>query len=284
MKRLSSIIIFAAIIFSVSCKKSSTTPGGNELPNDLTDNGNMLMGNPSKATADTTNFNNYLMVKKFFSLSYSRTRAIANWVSWHTQQSDLGSIDRLDDFRADSTLPKSWYWPSDLSYSGSGFDRGHNCPSADRTTSASANSSTFIMTNIIPQAPDNNQGVWANLENYARGLVSGGSELFTIMGNYGVGGTGNNGFFTNIDGGRMIVPGRVWKVIVVLPEGNSDLGRITANTRVIAVNVQNANDLDPDWKKYRTSVDAIEAATNIDLLSNVPADIQKVIEAKVDDQ
>ncbi|WP_255412675.1 DNA/RNA non-specific endonuclease [Chitinophaga sp. S165] len=39
------------------------------------------------------------------------------------------------------------------------MDRGHNCPSADRT-STTANSSTFLMTNMIPQAPQNNQQTW----------------------------------------------------------------------------------------------------------------------------
>lgn len=284
MKRFTSIVLFAALIFFTACKKSSTNPGNTDQQPDLTDNGNMLMGNPTKATADAANFNNYLMVKQYFALSYSRTRGIANWVSWHTQESDLGSVDRLDDFRPDEDLPEGWYRPSDLSYSGSGFDRGHNCPSADRTISSTANSSTFVMTNIIPQAPDNNQGLWANLESYARGLVFDNNELFAISGNYGIGGTGNNGFITAIDGNRVIVPGRLWKVIVVLPQGNNDLSRVTTSTRVIAINAQNANDLDPDWKKYRTSVDAIEAATGINLLSNVPEETQKVIEAKVDDQ
>ena len=49
------------------------------------------------------------------------------------------------------------------SYSGSGFDRGHNCPSADRTGSTADNTATFLMTNMMPQAPTNNQQTWAHL-------------------------------------------------------------------------------------------------------------------------
>lgn len=80
-----------------------------------------------------------------------------NWVAWHLQSEDMGSAPRQDDFRSDNTLPSAWYRVVSTSYSGSGFDRGHNCPSADRTSTIAANSSTFYMTNMIPQAPTLNQ-------------------------------------------------------------------------------------------------------------------------------
>ncbi|HMG69041.1 MAG TPA: DNA/RNA non-specific endonuclease, partial [Chitinophagaceae bacterium] len=97
------------------------------------DNDNMLLGNPSHATADTDNFDNYLMVKEFYTLCYNRDKGKPDWVSWHLQASDLDSVDRSNDFRADITLPVSWFHVDEKSYTGSGFDRGHNCPSADRT-------------------------------------------------------------------------------------------------------------------------------------------------------
>ena len=246
------------------------------------DDSNLLMGNPSGATANVANFSNYLMVKTYYTLSYNRDRGEPNWVSWHIQASDLGSIDRQNDFRADSTLPASWYWVSNTSYSGSGFDRGHNCPSADRTISVEANQATFLMSNMIPQAPNNNEHTWANMESYIRTLVTGGSEVYVIMGSYGSGGTGSNGTVSTVDNGHVAVPSNIWKVVVVLTNGSGDLGRVTSSTRVIAVNTPNINTLSTDWKQYRTSVDAIEAATGYDLLSGVPVSIQQVIEAKVD--
>jgi hypothetical protein len=51
-------------------------------------------------------------------------------------------------------------------YAGAGFDRGHLCPSADRTSSAADNSATFLMSNMIPQAPNLNRNTWENLESY----------------------------------------------------------------------------------------------------------------------
>jgi endonuclease G len=248
------------------------------------DDDNMLMGNPSNATADVSNYANYLMVKTYYALSYHRDRGTPNWVSWHIRSADLGSTPRQDDFRADNTLPSGWYQVQSTSYSGSGFDRGHNCPSGDRTATVAANSSTFLMTNMIPQAPNNNQQTWNNLESYTRSLVTAGNEVYVIMGSYGTGGTGSNGTVNTIDNGRVTVPNRVWKVIVVLANGSGDLNRVSTSTRVIAVNTPNINTISSDWKQYRTSVDAIETATGYNLLSNVSSSVQSVIEAQVDNQ
>ncbi|HEY0273553.1 MAG TPA: DNA/RNA non-specific endonuclease [Chitinophaga sp.] len=246
------------------------------------DNDNLLLGNPSQALPDTADFNNYLMVKPYYTLCYNRNACKPNWVSWHLGSGDLGTSGRGNDFRADSALPAGWYHVSDRSYVGSGFDRGHNCPSADRTESTAANSATFLMSNMMPQAPNNNQHTWANFENYIRTLVKAGNEVYVIMGSYGITGTGSKGTVTAIDNGRIAVPAYIWKVAVVLPNGDHDLSRIHSNTRVIAINTPNINNISSDWKRYRTNVAAIEAATGYNLLSNVADSVQRVIEARVD--
>ncbi len=249
---------------------------------DLIANEHLVLGNPSNATTDINNSNNYLMEKPQYALSYSRDRGTPNWVSWHLTQDWIGSAPRQDDFRADNTLPSSWYKVSPNSYSGSGFDRGHNTPSADRTRTIEDNSATFLMTNMIPQAPNNNQQSWANLEDYTRDLVKAGNEVYVIMGSYGVGGIGSNGAKTTLDNGRVTVPSQIWKVIVVLTEGEDDLNRITTSTRVIAVNTPNTNSINSSWGSYRTTVDTIEAATGYDLLSVLPDDLEASLEDKID--
>lgn len=248
------------------------------------DNSHMLLGNPSGAVASSVYTTNYLYNATYYIESYNSVRGTPNWVSWHLNSSDIGSASRQDDYRANTALPSGWYQVGSSSYSGSGFDRGHNCPSGDRTSSTTANSSTFLMTNMIPQAPNNNQQTWEGFESYIRTLVSGGNECYIIMGAYGTGGTGSNGSATTVDGGRVTVPSNVWKVVVVLSNGNSDLSRISTSTRVIAINTPNTNSVNSDWKTYRTSVDAIEAATGYDLLSAVSTTIQATIEARVDNQ
>ncbi|SNC77636.1 endonuclease G [Hymenobacter gelipurpurascens] len=242
----------------------------------------LTLGNPSGALTDVGQPKNYLLVKPQYALSYHRDRGTPTWVSWHLEQADLGSAARQDDFRADASLPAGWYPVQGTSYSGSGFDRGHNTPSADRTATVADNSATFLMSNMIPQAPNNNQRTWANLENYTRTLVTATQEVYVVMGSYGKGGTGSNGYATTIDQGRVTVPARIWKVVVVLPVGDKDAGRVTSTTRVIAVDTPNDNAVNSAWDGYRTSVDAIEAATGLDLLSTVSPAVQQAIEARVD--
>ncbi|MGN7823455.1 DNA/RNA non-specific endonuclease [Chitinophaga sp. 22536] len=261
---------------------AGSTGGGGGGTNPGDDN-NLLLGNPSNALADVASENNYLMVKPYYTLSYSRGRATPNWVSWHIQSSDLGSISRTNDFRADTDLPAGWYQVQNSSYSGSGFDRGHNCPSADRTATADANSATFLMTNMMPQAPNNNQKTWANLENYTRDLVKAGNEVFVICGSYGQGGTGSlGGVTTTIDNGHVTVPSNIWKVVVVIPDGSNDLNRINGNTRVIAINTPNSNDINTDWTQYKTTVRDIESATGYNLLSNLRPSLQDSLETRID--
>ncbi|SET97720.1 DNA/RNA non-specific endonuclease [Hymenobacter actinosclerus] len=240
------------------------------------------MGNPSGATADINQPTNYLLSKPQYALSYHRDRGIPTWVSWHLNASWRGSAARQDDFRADNTLPAGWYQVQSTSYSGSGFDRGHQCPSADRTNTVDDNSATFLMSNMVPQAPRNNQQTWANLENYTRTFLNSGNEVYIICGAYGKGGTGSGSFATTIDQGRVTVPARLWKVVVVLPVGDNDVTRVSTSTRVIAIDTPNDNSINIDWGQYRVSVDAIEAATGLDLLSAVPVAVQQSIEALVD--
>ncbi|MBS1761651.1 MAG: DNA/RNA non-specific endonuclease, partial [Bacteroidetes bacterium] len=246
------------------------------------ENESLFLGNPSNATADVSNPDNYLMNSTYYGLSYNDTKATPNWVSWHVMPSDLGSVSRADDFRANESLPTGWFRADNFSYSGSGFDRGHMCPSADRNATADANSSTFLMTNIVPQAPTNNQVTWANLETYCRNLVLAGNELYIIAGVHGTGGTGNNGFAEYIAGGRITVPAYVWKTILVLPNGSNDLSRINSSTRVISVFMPNQNSTGSNWKAYRVSVRDIEAATGYDFYSKLPQSLQDVIETQVD--
>lgn len=58
-------------------------------------------------------------------------------------------------------------------------------PSSDRTRTPEDNSATLLMTNMIPQAPKNNQEVWRELEEYSRELVSQNKELYIIVGGQG---------------------------------------------------------------------------------------------------
>jgi endonuclease G len=236
----------------------------------------LTLGNPSGATRNTAFPTNYLISKPQFALSYHRNDGIPNWVSWHLGTADLGAEGRCNCFAADTTLPAGRYRVPATAYQGSGFDRGHMTASADRTRTPGDNRQTFLMTNILPQAPDNNQGPWVELENYLRSLVRAGNELYIV--------SGGDETQSRIDQGRVRVPGFTFKVIMVLPNGSgNDLSRVTSATRLIAVSMPNRQGIRGNaWRTYRTSVDQVEAFTGLDFFSAVPLDVQRAIEARVD--
>ena len=236
----------------------------------------LLLGNPSNATGDIANENNFLLIKPQYSLSYNRSRATANWVAWHLDTSWIGSADRQDDFRPDPTLPNGWYQVTDSDYSGSGYDRGHMCPSGDRTRSIPDNSATFLMTNIVPQLAANNQGPWNDFENYLRGLAQAGNEIYIVSGVVGNIGT--------IAQGRIVVPSATWKVVLVIPNGDNDLERISKQTRTIAILVPNSPPLSQSapWRNFRKTVQQIEALTGYDFFSELPKNTQRIIERRRD--
>ncbi|PAX59783.1 DNA/RNA non-specific endonuclease [Brunnivagina elsteri] len=234
----------------------------------------LLLGNPSNATENVANADNYLMIKPQYALSYNNSKGIPNWVSWQLNQSWLGSVDRQNNFRPDATLPVGFIRITPTLYTGSGYDKGHVAPSADRTTSVEDNSSTFLMTNMMPQTPDNNRRTWEGLEQYSRELVTKeGKEIYIIAG-----GIGSQKQPLK---GKVTIPVSTWKVVVVMDKAGADVSSVTENTRIIAVNIPNEQGISPDWRTYQVSVNELEKLTGYDFLSNIDPTIQKVIESKV---
>lgn len=291
------ILLLSATLFFVSCKKNTEVlipPPPPPPPIEIIlDNDPLLLGNPTNAQNSISMPENYLKNNGYYRLAYSKSRAIPVWVAWHLQADlDIGVTSRQDDFRADPALPLGWYQVQDSSYSGSGFDRGHNCPSADRTVSLPANSSTFLMTNMIPQCPKMNQGPWATLEDFTRNtLVGSTQEAYIYMGNYGQGGYNtSNLFYTTIDAGRVTVPAYIWKVIIILPKGTNDISRIDTSATVIAVNMPNDNRLYTTggnaWKNYVTTISNLEQqsgmnAVLLNLLQNVAVNVRSYLKMKL---
>lgn len=234
-------------------------------------NVHLAMGNPSQAGSAP---DNYLLEKSQYALSYNRSRGTANWVSWQLNETWLGDAERQDDFRPDEALPEGWERVRHGDYTGSGYDRGHLTPSADRTRSEADNSATFLMTNIVPQTPENNRGVWKELEEYARDLVEQGKELYVVAGVYG-----NS---KQIGAGKVSVPSHTWKAMLVLDRPNAGLNSVRETSRVIAINIPNRKNLTSDWQDYIVTVDDIEASTGYDLFSNLPDGVEKAIESRRD--
>ena len=243
----------------------------------------LTMGNPTGAVASLDQPDNYLMEKPEYALSYNRDFGRPNWVSWHLSDEWIGSLTRVDSFRPDPAVPPDWYRVQSFDFSGTGFDRGHMTPNADRDkeTSIPINQATFLMSNMVAQAPDNNQGPWASFENYLRSLMPA-DELYIVAGPAGIGGSGSSGGTTvTVAHEHVTVPAYTWKVALVLPkDGGNDISRVSCSTRTIAVILPNTQGIRSDpWENYLTTVDAVETMTGYDLFSNLPEPIQQCVEA-----
>lgn len=236
------------------------------------DSPHLALGNPSNAAAE--NPNNLLIERSQYALSYNRDRGTANWASWQLSADWLGNTERQDNFRQDGGLPSEFYQVTPNDYRNSGFDRGHVVPSGDRTQNPQDNSATFLMTNILPQAPENNRGAWRELEEYSRDLVyQFDLELLVIAGGYGD--------QTQLSEGRITAPSRLWKIIVVLDQPEQDIAEAGLEIPIIAVDMPNQNTVTSDWRAYQTTVDRIELATGYDFLSELPAEIQAELESEL---
>jgi len=236
------------------------------------------LGIPSPTSVNDPN--SFLSVKSGYVVSYNSSRKVPNWVSWELNPSYFGSITRQDDFRADDTLPANLPQASLADYLGSGFDRGHMCPSDDRTLTVAANSQTFYLTNMVPQAANNNRGPWVLLEEECRALVDAGKEVYVIAG-------GEFSSSSKKIGSGVVVPDKTFKVVVVLDAVGQGARDVTTSTRVIGVEMPNDDSqisITADWRSFRVSVDTIEAHTGYNFLSDVDPAIQAVIESRVDNQ
>lgn len=231
-----------------------------------TSSSHLVLGNPSGA--GDVDFTNYLLTNHSLALSYNRDAGTANWVSWELRSYWLGDVERQDNFRPDARLPEGWYRVRPKDYQNSGFDRGHLVPSADRTRTESDNSATFEMTNVVPQHPGLNRGVWRSLEAHCRQLAEEkGQTLFVVAGVLGERG--------RIADGRVVVPGWLWKTWVSI--------HLTKEALLVdAVAVLIPNEEMPDdvgWEDYRLSVDDLEELTGYDFFDRLPDNVEMQIES-----
>lgn len=238
------------------------------------DNDPLLFGNPSNATVNESNENNFLLRHTTFVMSYNRSRGTNNWVAWHLDKSNRGAEGRSNAFAADALLPESWRIKS-TDYHGK-FDRGHMSPSADRTDTEENNRETFVMSNMQAQTAHLNRQTWRFLEQDTRGIVGTTKEAYIFAGCFGDAGTINNL-------GKVAIPTKCFKIVLILPLGSDDLNRVTAKSNFIATIFPNDKTHPTDWRnpKYLTSIDEIEKETGFDFFSELPDSIEKALESRM---
>ena len=253
-----------------ACERLPQTTPALDWETYFSNNPHIALGNPSHAGQEDSE--NYLIDREEYVVAYSQSRGILRWASWVLSPEWIGSTERQNNFRPDGILPKGTYQVTPRDYTGSGYDRGHMVPSADRTANEQDNSATFLMTNIFPQTAENNRGPWRELENYCRDLIfEQGKTLYIIGGVYGQ--------KQPIAKERIIPPSRTWKVIVIF-DNDPVADNVTYDTEIIAVDMPNGYKLEEQWQTYQTSIDRIELATGYNLLSEVPETVQNQLEVQ----
>jgi DNA/RNA non-specific endonuclease len=119
-------------------------------------NRNVRFGLPAPASKDR---DAYLIERPQYVLSYNAKSHTPNWVCWRLAADDIGKAAR-GPFSPDPLLPGNIAKVTSHVYDASGFDRGHMCPAQDRSSTQADMDATFYTSNIVPQAPNNNQRAW----------------------------------------------------------------------------------------------------------------------------
>jgi len=253
------------------------TPSGEPMP--PLANRNIRFGMPAEAKADAAHRDAFLIDRPQFVLSYNDSKRTANWVSWNLNKHDIGPKNRVSGFHPDPDLPPSFRRVKDAEYKKIGFDRGHICPSKDRSDTEENNTVTFFTTNIVPQAPKCNKQCWLRFEDHCRDLTGNGSEVYIAAGPYGEGGEGDKGEANTVSDPPITVPSALWKVVMVLPNKEA---MPAPTTRTLAVWMPNNQNVSNDWKPYAVSIAEVEKRTGYTFFPVVPADIANKIKTRVD--
>ncbi|PIR37141.1 MAG: DNA/RNA endonuclease G [Alphaproteobacteria bacterium CG11_big_fil_rev_8_21_14_0_20_39_49] len=111
-----------------------------------------------------------VIFNRHYVLGYSYYFRQAKW-ALEIVDPDKTDVKRIDSFRPDYRIPEMFR--ADLvDYQSSGYDRGHLIASANQIETAVQNSETFLLSNMSPQDPKFNRGIWRELEEAVREMDS----------------------------------------------------------------------------------------------------------------
>lgn len=217
----------------------------------------------SKITKDTQ-----YLIKKNYAVHYRFDTKTAEYVVEHvTKEKIVGGFKRKDDFRPDPELAENNQ--SKLTdYVGNPYDRGHLVPAGNSTQSAEVMSESFFLSNMVPQVPNHNRGIWKQLETCIRNwTIDDNKDLYIITG------TVYNKEYKSIGDNKVGVPDYMWKVIIDA-KTNTAIAFLFPN---ISLPVE-------DLPKYIVSISEIEEKTGIDFNPKLAEKQQTELEKSKADQ
>lgn len=206
-----------------------------------------------------------LLHRAGYTLCYAELHEQAYWVAYTLSLSELkNKIKRTDNFRPDKDLPTGSASLAD--YRRSGFDRGHLAPAADMAWSKQAMDESFYMSNMSPQSPSFNRGMWKKLEEQVRKWALTDTLLYIVTGPILVSG------LPSIGSSQVSVPKYYFKVVAHL-----SLPQIKG----IAFIMPNKK-LEGSIMDYALPIDSAERRTGIDFFHQLPKALQAPLEAVAD--
>lgn len=212
------------------------------------------------------NRSNRIITHKGYTVSYNYDWKIPNWVAYELTDWEVeGEVPRYDRFKPDPMVPQNATATTN-DYKYSGFDRGHMAPAADMKWDEQAMKESFYLSNICPQNPNLNGGVWKDLEEQVRDLASQKGRIFVVCGPI------VNDTLNTIGENKVVVPQAFFKVLL-----QEDGGKI----HTIGFVYENVSGRKP-MASYAMSVDEVEEITNIDFFCSLPDKIERQTEAVVD--
>ncbi len=187
-----------------------------------------------------------------YTLGYNEKHEQAEWVYYQLTKAEVeGTVPRKDAFRQDAAVSTGSASLAD--YRSSGFDRGHLAPAADMKWSETAMSESFFMSNMSPQSPGFNRGIWKRLEAKVREWAVENEEIYIVTGPFLV-----NGLPT-IGSNEVSVPNAYYKVILDL-KGNE--------TKGIGFILENKGSNQP-LESFAVTIDSVESLSGLDFFGNL---------------
>ena len=208
-----------------------------------------------------------LLYREGYTASYNPETRTPNWVAWHlTANHTDGPVKRNGiSFQADQDIPEPRVDTYD--YMRSGYDRGHMCPAGDNHWNQKAMEQSFLMTNVCPQVPALNSGLWNTIEKQCRTWAEQYGDVYIVCGPIYF-----NQKHKTIGKNKVQVPEAFFKVILCLRDKPKAIGFICRNA---SAKGHNKN-------YYVNSIDEVERITGLDFFSQLPDNIEQRVESHAD--
>ena len=207
--------------------------------------------------------NNQVLNYTQFSLSYNEEHEQADWVAYKLTEEEVAmQQDRCNCFKSDRQVTTKSAVKSD--YRSTGFDLGHLAPAADNNLSKKANEESFLMSNISPQTPSFNRGIWKQLEGWVRSQAELHSAVYVVTGpvfSNNLGTLGKN---------NVTIPGYFYKVLL-RPEGEK---MVTIAFLIPHLGASN------DIRDYIVTVNTVETLTKLDFFPHLDDSMENSIESQ----